>query len=314
MAVGAEERRSKSVEPGMMSSSPSRGSAQRKPSADVWQRKTGREAAGGSREATNRSGGMTGRSASTTGEVDIAKGLHNLAITRQKINESVGGIRKYFRKFNTNKNGILTREELHDGFHRLGMGLTHEDINFLVNSFDLDGSNDIEYNEFAQTLALSDPEMVTKVLAYNAKHVPEWQKPRHWHFTPADESKAEELRTTIRERLWASYGDDPMAMRKAFLDLDSDRAGVLDQQDMAHSLKKVSVWCGLWRLAVACCESSQKGDGEFRILMRSGSLFAFYAHTHTPHVCTWTCMNMFVCAYTRGPHRYGRRRPQCTYT
>lgn len=239
-AGAGEERRSKSVEPGMMAPSSNRGgaSSQRKTSAEVWQRKTARDG-GMLGELTSKSGGRTGRSSSTTEEVDVAKGLHNLAITRQKINESVGGIRKYFRKFNTNKNGILTRDELHDGFHRLGMGLTHEDINFLVNSFDLDGSNDIEYNEFAQTLALSDPEMVTKVLAYNAKHIPEWQKPKHWQFTPADQSKAEELRTTIRERLWASYGADPMAMRKAFLDLDSDRAGVLDKNDMAHSLKKV---------------------------------------------------------------------------
>lgn len=77
------------------------------------------------------------------------------------------------------------------------------------------------------------------MLAHSAKFVPGWQRPKKWHFTPADHARAEDLRCKIRERLWASYGDDPTAMRRAFLSLDSDRAGVLDKSDMAHSFKKL---------------------------------------------------------------------------
>jgi calcium-dependent protein kinase len=54
-----------------------------------------------------------------------------------------------FRLFDKNKNGRLSREELINGFREIrGIDFSEKEIDELIKRVDLDGSGDIDYNEF----------------------------------------------------------------------------------------------------------------------------------------------------------------------
>lgn len=66
-----------------------------------------------------------------------------------------------FRKFDKNNNGRLSREELIEGFREVrGIDFSEKEIDDLIKRVDVDGSGDIDYNEFI-TGATSSERMLT---------------------------------------------------------------------------------------------------------------------------------------------------------
>lgn len=67
-----------------------------------------------------------------------------------------------FRRFDKNKNGRLSRDELIEGFREVrGIDFSEKEIDDLIKRVDVDGSGDIDYNEFI-TGAVSTERMLTE--------------------------------------------------------------------------------------------------------------------------------------------------------
>jgi len=177
----------------------------------------------------------------TMDSVDLAGNLAALMRCRLKLCVHNGGVKRYFREFNRKKDGRLTSQDMAAGFASLELGFTPPQVRFLVDAFDLDGSGGVDYSEFCKTMELTDTEMVEQVIKHSQKTRPSWMLPQKWHFTPVQRDKAETIRRAVKDRLQNTFGGEPKGMRRAFLFLDNDRAGVLDKRDFKVSMKRVGL-------------------------------------------------------------------------
>jgi calcium-dependent protein kinase len=70
--------------------------------------------------------------------------VHNL-LSQDELNK----LAEQFRQFDKNGNGRLSRDELLEGFREIrGIDFSEKEIDDLIKRVDLDGSGDIDYNEF----------------------------------------------------------------------------------------------------------------------------------------------------------------------
>eukprot|EP00240_Pyramimonas_obovata_P001075 CAMPEP_0118927436 /NCGR_PEP_ID=MMETSP1169-20130426/4905_1 /TAXON_ID=36882 /ORGANISM="Pyramimonas obovata, Strain CCMP722" /LENGTH=469 /DNA_ID=CAMNT_0006869193 /DNA_START=293 /DNA_END=1699 /DNA_ORIENTATION=+ len=71
-----------------------------------------------------------------------------------RLEESSSSIRHHFRRFDVDKNGSISREEFKTALGALNAGLTPNQIDRFTTQVDADGSDNIEYEEFAKMFDL----------------------------------------------------------------------------------------------------------------------------------------------------------------
>ena len=73
-------------------------------------------------------------------------------IAKSKGYKDIAGLRKAFRRIDTNGNGIIDKFELRDGLQKLGVETTAYEQNLLFEIFDSDGNDGIDFSEFCSML------------------------------------------------------------------------------------------------------------------------------------------------------------------
>lgn len=91
-------------------------------------------------------------------------------IARQLDDNELQGLRDFFITFDTNKDGLLTLEELNNGLERRGFQKTKSELQQIVSSIDIDGNGVIDYTEFLAA-ALDHKKHLTEQTCWKAFNV-----------------------------------------------------------------------------------------------------------------------------------------------
>ena len=171
----------------------------------------------------------------------IASNMLALKRCRHKLNVHAGGAKRFFLDWSADKSGNLSREEMFNGFNDLHLGFTRAQADFLVRAFDADNSNSVEYNEFCQTMEMTDDDILRTVTDMSVIKPPFWIKPKGWKFNPHERQVARETQERIQQRMHQTFGGNPRDIRGAFLAMDKERAGFLSREDFVRGFEKIGV-------------------------------------------------------------------------
>eukprot|EP01052_Picozoa_sp_SAG31_P012474 SAG31_NODE_731_length_12498_cov_7.368336_2_plen_475_part_00 len=69
----------------------------------------------------------------------------------EKVERKVRNVRTLFRQWDENKDGTVSHHEFRTGLRNLGIEMSESDFSKLIETVDEDGSNEIDYNEFARS-------------------------------------------------------------------------------------------------------------------------------------------------------------------
>ena len=61
-------------------------------------------------------------------------------------------LKQIFRMFDLNGDGLITKQELKQGLHKLGERLNDVEIDALMEEADIDGDGNIDYGEFVELI------------------------------------------------------------------------------------------------------------------------------------------------------------------
>ena len=73
-------------------------------------------------------------------------------VLRDQIYDSFDSLQTAFNQFDTNGDGVLSREEFREGLHGMDIGLSDLDIDMVIKEADEDGNGVIDYNEFSELM------------------------------------------------------------------------------------------------------------------------------------------------------------------
>ena len=81
---------------------------------------------------------------------------HNkvMDIISDKFSSRAGGARHYFRRFDVDNDGSVSREEFREGLRQLGIGLSEKQISAVADSVDVNADGSVNYYEFANGVHL----------------------------------------------------------------------------------------------------------------------------------------------------------------
>ena len=85
------------------------------------------------------------------GMVNPPKGTEVFRRITNQLETKFGNFRKVFRKFDENHDGTLSQHEFRKGLANCGIDLSDKEFVELMETLDEDDSNEIDYNEFAQS-------------------------------------------------------------------------------------------------------------------------------------------------------------------
>ena len=85
---------------------------------------------------------------------------------KTKLEEKYSNLRTMFRGVDENGSGTITREEFKKVFDRCHIPVTPEHMQLLVERFDKDGNNAVDFNEFSRWMAPGYFEARTRTTAY----------------------------------------------------------------------------------------------------------------------------------------------------
>lgn len=102
--------------------------------------------------------------------VNKFKKMGLMAMAKTLTTEEITGLREMFISFDTDNSGTITINELQKGLAKKGAGATSSEINELMKSMDVDGSGELDYEEFiAATLSISklnNQDNIARAFAY----------------------------------------------------------------------------------------------------------------------------------------------------
>ncbi|XWS35128.1 hypothetical protein CRYUN_Cryun21dG0099600 [Craigia yunnanensis] len=143
------------------------------------------------------------------------KSIDSIILKFPQFREGLRNLRGVFEQYDEDSNGTIDREELNKCLEKLQLRLTKEEVEDLFRSCDIDGSEDIQFNEFIVLLCLiyllmkpSSPDAVSTTLEM-------------------DSPQLEATFDTIVD---------------AFLFLDKNGDGKLNKKDMIKALNETSPW------------------------------------------------------------------------
>ena len=85
------------------------------------------------------------------GVLNPPKGTEVFRRITAQLETKFSNFRTVFRKFDENHDGTLSQHEFRKGLDNCGVQLTDKEYNELMETLDEDGSNEIDYNEFASS-------------------------------------------------------------------------------------------------------------------------------------------------------------------
>ena len=92
----------------------------------------------------------------------LKQAIHSFFVQNLLSQAELNTLSEQFRRFDKNSNGKLSRDELIEGFREVkGIDFSEKDIDDLIKRVDVDGSGDIDYNEFMSG-AISSDKMITE--------------------------------------------------------------------------------------------------------------------------------------------------------
>ena len=87
------------------------------------------------------------------------KKMGMLAVAKTLSKEEIAGMKEVFQAFDTDRSGTVTISELMDGLRKKGVDKAASEVAELVQSMDMDGSGELDYEEFiAATLSTAKME------------------------------------------------------------------------------------------------------------------------------------------------------------
>jgi len=102
--------------------------------------------------------------------VNKFKKLGLMAMARTLTSEEITGLKEMFSAFDTDKSGTITIDELQKGLTKKGASATLVELTALMQSMDVDGSGELDYEEFiAATLSVSklqNTDNIARAFAY----------------------------------------------------------------------------------------------------------------------------------------------------
>merc|ERR1712178_608580 len=94
------------------------------------------------------------------GNPDMVHERYDLAVVMEKVRESMRQqfplVRDVFRRFDEDKDGVLTHAEFKRAVAKYGFRLSDEEITVLFQHFDTRGDGQISYNEFCDVIVDED--------------------------------------------------------------------------------------------------------------------------------------------------------------
>ena len=92
-------------------------------------------------------------------EMNKFKKMGMLAVAKTLSKEEIAGMKEVFQAFDTDRSGTVTISELMDGLRKKGVDKAASEVAELVQSMDMDGSGELDYEEFiAATLSTAKME------------------------------------------------------------------------------------------------------------------------------------------------------------
>ncbi|XP_057957775.1 calcium-dependent protein kinase 24 [Malania oleifera] len=145
--------------------------------------------------------------------------------------EQVAGIKQMFHMMDTDKNGILSFEELKDGLHMFGQPVADPDVQMLMDAADIDGNGTLNCEEFVTMSVhlkkISSDEQLAKAFSF-------FDKDKNGYI------ELEELKEALLEdNLGSNY---EQVLRDILSDVDSDKDGRISYEEFKAMMKAGMDW------------------------------------------------------------------------
>jgi len=182
---------------------------------------------------TSKGGSMTARAMPTTS-------THSLAtLLKTKLSEQYLQVRKAFRDMDVNKDGSIGAEELAHVFAKLNIQVDWGTVMKLMNQFDSDNNGKISYDEFMEHFApgIQGKEEGGVGISLQQRHEALKTKQQSTRKMAIPTMSLESLESLLKTKLSEQY----LQVRKAFRDMDVNKDGCVDAQELAFVMNKFNI-------------------------------------------------------------------------
>lgn len=169
--------------------------------------------------------------------------LETLQAMRKKVYEKAINLRTIFRKFDSDKDGTVSRLEFKKACADMNFHFSDKVINGILNVLDKDGSGIVDYREFADLLKTKDnngeynPFLLERTYYEGAAEPEATNKVRSTKFSAKDLDAAYKLHEKISKRLHLKYRNP----RTMFRDVDENKNGAISSDEFVAKLKNLNI-------------------------------------------------------------------------
>jgi len=166
-----------------------------------------------------------------------------LQAMRQKVYEKAINLRTVFRRFDSDKDGTVSRAEFKKACMEMNLQYPDKVLNGILDELDQDGSGIVEYQEFANLLKVKDtfgeynPFLLERTYYDGSAQPDKTNKVRNTKLSAKDVDAAYKLHDRISKRLTLKY-PKPSVM---FRDIDENSNGAISSEEFAAKLKSLNI-------------------------------------------------------------------------